>query len=210
MKGLITVAIAVGIAVAGVIVYRPEAGKAVVEYLCGGGEISAQEKENAQTKMRKIFTSAQNSFVHRMKHDRRMATSIDELGDGFRSNGTLIYYDIWLSRYGRPDVEKCRDEDQEFEREALASPYRYAVIPVSGLFGDKDRFATCIIAIPSKNEGTPALVMLAGPVENDPGDFRRDWKIHEVTDIEKISFIRQRLAEHGCCDKQFNEMIGIN
>lgn len=210
MKSLITVAIAVGIAVAGVIAYRPEARKAVVEYLFGGGEISAQDRESAQAKMRKIFTSAQNSFIHRMRHDRRMASSIDELGDGFRSNGALIYYDIWLARYGRPSGEKCRDEDLEFERKALASPYRYAVLPVNGLFGDKDRFATCIIAIPSEKGGTPALVMLAGPVENDPGDFRRDWKIHEVKDMEKISFIRQRLVAHGCFDKQFNEMIGIN
>ena len=132
-----------------------------------GQSADADEIAQAEKNMRRIFSSAQNTFIHR--NGARMAGSIEELGAGFRvgEHGALIYEDIWEARY-RADGQMP------------AGPYRYAVLPVSGLSSEQDDArTTCIVAVPTR-EGRPALLMLAGPVVNDPQDFLKAWPIRRI------------------------------
>lgn len=88
----------------------------------------------AKRNLENLFKSAQQSFIHR--NGKRMAASIEELGENFTigSNGTIIYREIWFARYGRPESDiPPKAQQEEWERKALADPYRYAVLPVRDL-----------------------------------------------------------------------------
>lgn len=161
--------------------------------------IGEEEQQKAKDTLSLIFTSAQNSFVH--KSGGVMAGSLEELGDGFTigSFGSLIYEDIWAASI------KCKAEESTeramgnaLVRKRLESPYRYGILKVKGVASEKeDDLTTCIVAVPFPFDGhkSPALVMLAGPIRNDPSDFMKAWPIVNVENISTIAMIRKWVEE---------------
>lgn len=171
------------------------------------GEISGEAVAKAQSDIAKIVSSAQNSFIHRRNDNRRLATSIEELGNGFSSNGALIYGDIWIARFGR-NPQEDGDVDPLMVKDALASPYRYAVLPVSGLFGEADDArTTCVLALPVSKKAKPLLAMVAGPIRRDPADFLKSWPTHEIRVPEAIDEIRAYAIGKKSVDRHFLELL---
>ena len=164
---------------------------------------------NAEQNLANLFKSAQQTFIHR--NQTRMAASIEELGENFSvgSNGTIIYREIWYARYGRPESDIPEPSKQEdWERKALADPYRYAVLPVKDLESPKlDDRTSVLVAIPVAETSVPGLVMVAGPVRNDPADFLREWPIRRVTTAEGCRMIRKRVEAGQPYDKPFAEAL---
>lgn len=164
---------------------------------------------NAERSLENLFKSAQQTFIHR--NQTRMAASIEELGENFSvgSNGTIIYREIWYARYGRPESDIPEPSKQEdWERKALADPYRYAVLPVKDLEspGLDDR-TSVLVAIPVSETSVPGLVMVAGPVRNDPADFLREWPIRRITTAEGCRMIRKRVEAGQPYDKAFADAL---
>ena len=146
--------------------------------------INAEQIAYATTNMFHLFRDAQYDYIHR--RGGRMANSVTELGNGFSigSFGSLIHEEIWLARFDRPEEEYVPESQQSpLERNILARPYRYAILPVQGCNSAAlDARTTCILAVPVTKDEKPMLVLLAGPVRSDPADFYRTYPIHEVSD----------------------------
>ena len=144
----------------------------------------------AEKNMRILFSSAQNTFIHR--NGERMATSIDELGPGFGigKHGALIYENIWVARVGA-DTQQTG----ELVVSMLRRPYRYAVLPVTGLSTrQEDARTTCVVALPVK-ENYPMLVMVAGPVVNDPQDFLKPWRIVRIKNSALVAQVENAIKD---------------
>lgn len=148
------------------------------------GSIAAGEIEYATTNMFHLFRDAQYDYIHR--HGGTMAKSVTELGDGFSigSFGSLIHKEIWWARLDRPaDSYVPESQQSKQERDILARPYRYAILPVRDCNSPAlDARTTCVLAVPETFEYEPLLVLLAGPIRSDPGDFYRTYPIHKVSD----------------------------
>lgn len=136
----------------------------------------------ATTNMFHLFRDAQYDYIHR--RGGKMANSVTELGNGFSigSFGSLIHEEIWLARFDRPEAEYVPDAQQsQLERNILARPYRYAILPVQDCNSPAlDARTTCILAVPVANDDSPLLVLFAGPIRSDPGDFYKAYQIHKV------------------------------
>ena len=167
--------------------------------------IDAEQIAYATTNMFHLFRDAQYDYIHR--HGGTMAKSVTELGDGFSigSFGSLIHEEIWLARLDRPEGE-CVPQSQQsqLERNILARPFRYAVLPVANCFGDAlDARTTCILAVPVAPDAEPMLVMLAGPIRSDPRDFYQSYPIHEVSDASSRKAFREAAKNGTPVDKAF-------
>lgn len=191
-------------------VYHNEIKEAVENMFSSvGGNVRLPQHEidYAKNNLRKLLSSAQDSFVHRQVGSYHMAASVDELGNGFNGNGALIYNDIWIARYGR-DFSTDKHGDAECEKKILSRPYRYAILPVKGVLSEKeDALTTCIIAIPVAENQAPVLVMIAGPIRNDPFDFRKEWGILEVSDNAQMRAVRLQIESARAVDKSFMELV---
>ena len=175
-----------------------ESGRKVVQHACDGvkgmfgdygpmgdkATIDSQEIAYATTNMFHLFRDAQYDYIHR--HGGTMARSITELGNGFSigSFGSLIHEEIWLARFDRPENEYVTAAQQsKLERNILARPYRYAILPVQGCNSPAlDERTTCILAVPFIKDDEPLLVLFAGPIRSDPGDFYKSYPVHKVSD----------------------------
>lgn len=187
----------------------------VKRLICGGDEqpptlpsqINPAEIAYATTNMFHLFRDAQYDYIHR--HGGTMARSITELGDGFSigSFGSLIHEEIWLARFDRPEREYASPSQQtKLERNILARPYRYAVLPVENCFGvEEDKRTTCILAIPVASDAEPLLVMIGGPIRSDPRDFYKSYPVHQVSDTAMRNAFRKAVAggETVSVDKAF-------
>ena len=124
-----------------------------------------------------------------------MAKSITELGNGFSigSYGSLIHEEIWLARFDRPESDYIPVSKQsQLEKDILARPYRYAILPVENCFGaEADKRTTCILAIPVAPDAQPLLVMVGGPIRSDPRDFYKSYPIHQVFDASNRNAFRE-------------------
>ena len=166
----------------------------------------------AARNLENLFKSAQQTFIHR--NGKRMGASIEELGEHFSigSNGTIIYREIWYARYGRPesDITPVPQQD-DWERNALADPYRYAVLPVRNLESPElDDRTSVLVAIPVSPTDIPGLLVVAGPVRNDPADFLRKWPIKRIVTPEGCSLLRERIDSEKPFDKTFAEEISVH
>ena len=164
---------------------------------------------NAGRNLGNLFKSAQQNFIH--KNGKRMAASIEELGENFTigSNGTIIYREIWYARYGRPDSDIPEPTKQEdWEKKALADPYRYAVLPVSGLeTPELDARTSVLVALPVAETDSPALIVVAGPVRNDPADFLREWPVLRIVTQEGCRFLRELVDAGAAYDRTFADKL---
>ena len=175
-----------------------------------GVNVRLEEKDidQARKNIRRLLSSAQDSFVHRQSGAHRMAVSIDELGDGATGTGALIYDDIWIARYRCSDLPDEQKSDVERVKEVLSRPYRYAILPVRGVYGEReDALTTCIIALPVAENQAPLLVMVAGPIRRDPFDFRKEWEIKEMLDAASMRKIRSYVEASRAVDNDFITLI---
>lgn len=167
--------------------------------------IDAEQIAYATTNMFHLFRDAQYDYIHR--RGGRMANSVTELGNGFSigSFGSLIHEEIWLARFDRPEDEYVPESQQSpLERNILARPYRYAILPVQGCNSPAlDARTTCILAVPVTKEEKPMLVLFAGPVRSDPADFYCPYPIHEVTDETACKAFQDALGKRVPVDKAF-------
>lgn len=195
------VAVVVGIGGGGYVVYklRKEAPTSM------SGHSDAEQIAYATANMYHLFRDAQYDYIHR--HGGKMANSVTELGNGFSigSYGSLIYEEIWLARFDRPEEEYIPDTQQsQLERNILARPYRYAILPVQGCNSAAlDARTTCILAIPVTKGDEPLLVLLAGPIRSDPGDFYRQYPVHKVSDEIARQEFRDAAINGAPVDKAF-------
>ena len=197
-----------------------ETGRTVVQKTCdsvkrlladGGGpaiadgSIDSSEIAYATTNLFHLFRDAQYDYIHR--HGGIMAKSVTELGNGFSigSFGSLIHEEIWLARIDRPEDEHVSaDKQSRLERDILARPYRYAVLPVEKCFGEAlDRRTTCVLAVPVGSDDKPLLVLLGGPIRSDPRDFYRPHRIHEVSAGSSLKAFRDAAKNGRPVDKMF-------
>lgn len=173
-----------------------------------GSEIGPEAIANAELNLENLFKSAQQNFIHR---NGKMAASIEELGENFTidSNGTIIYRDIWYARYGRPATDIPEESKQDdWEKKALSDPYRYAVLPVSGLATPTlDARTSVIVALPENENAIPALILVAGPIRRDPEDFQRKWAIKRVVTNEGCRMLRKQIDARAAYDKAFEEKL---
>ena len=170
-------------------------------------QINPAEIAYATTNMFHLFRDAQYDYIHR--HGGTMARSITELGNGFSigSFGSLIHEEIWLARFDRPESDYVPTSRQsQVEKNILARPYRYAILPVEDCFGaEADKRTTCILAIPVLPDAQPLLVMMGGPIRSDPQDFYKSYPIHQIFD-ESIRNAFREAASAGASvniDKDF-------
>lgn len=164
--------------------------------------VDEREVAYAEKNVRILFSSAQNTFIHR--NGSRMAASIEELGAGFRvgEHGALIHENIWEARFR----ESGRPEGEVAER-ACARPYRYAVLPVKGLSDEKgDARTTCVVALPVRG-GYPALLMVAGPVVDDPQDFLKAWPVLRVESEGARAAIRDAVERRRAFDRELGNLL---
>lgn len=170
----------------------------VRQFIGGGGstpepQITPSEIAYASTNMFHLFRDAQYDYIHR--HGGTMAKSVTELGDGFSIGffGSLIHEEIWLARFDRPESEYVPPSKQsQLEKNILARPYRYAILPVENCFGaEADKRTTCILAIPVAPDAQPLLVMVGGPIRSDPRDFYKSYPIHQVFDASIRNAFRE-------------------
>ena len=168
-------------------------------------QINAEQIAYATTNMFHLFRDAQYDYVHR--HGGTMANSVSELGNGFSigSHGSLIREEIWLARFDRPENEYVPEAQQsQLERNILARPYRYAILPVQGCNSSAlDSRTTCILAVPVTREEIPMLVLFAGPIRSDPADFYRPYPIHKVSDATACEAFRDAAVKGKPVDKAF-------
>lgn len=172
--------------------------KLKIPYISKEDDDTKNEISRAERNVRALFASAQNTFIHR--NGKKMARSIDELGAGFKvgQNGALIYEEIWIARFNAPK----NDSLSENEKLYLSRPYRYAVLPVEGLLNaEQDARTTCVVAL-SKNDACPTLVMVAGPVVSDPGDFLKNWEILHIKDSESKKYVRKLVESSQSYSKE--------
>ncbi len=166
--------------------------------------ISDAEIAYATTNLFHLFRDAQYDYIHRHGV---MAKSVTELGDGFSigSFGSLIHEEIWLARFDRPEGDYIPSSKQSrLERDILARPYRYAILPVETCFGnDLDQRTTCVMALPVSSDASPMLVMLGGPIRSDPRDFYRPCQIHNVTDATSRKAFRDATGKSAPVSKVF-------
>jgi len=169
------------------------------------GHIDAEQIAYATTNMFHLFRDAQYDYIHR--RGGKMASSVTELGNGFSigSFGTLIHEEIWLARFDRPEEEYVPEAQQsQLERNILARPYRYAILPVRDCNSPAlDARTTCILAIPVANEETPLLVLFAGPLRVDHADFYRSYPIHAISDEAACKAFRCSAVDGAPVDKAF-------
>lgn len=156
-------------------------------------QIDSSEIAYATTNMVHLFRDAQYDYIHR--HGGTMAKSITELGNGFSigSFGSLIHEEIWLARFDRPESDYVPTSRQsQLEKNILARPYRYAILPVEDCFGaEADKRTTCILAIPVLPDAQPLLVMMGGPIRSDPQDFYKSYPIHQIFDASIRNAFRE-------------------
>ena len=162
------------------------------EPVADGRTIDLGEIAYAKANMFHLFRDAQYDYIHR--HGGTMAKSVTELGNGFSigSFGSLIHEEIWLARIDRPEDEYvAEDKQSRLERDILARPYRYAILPVEKCFGEAlDRRTTCVLAVPVGSDDKPLLVLIGGPIRSDPQDFYRSYRIHEVVEGSSLNAFR--------------------
>ena len=174
-----------------------------------GAQIAEREIVRAETNLVKIFSSAQRTFIHR--NQSRMATSLEELGDGFSigASGTIIHRNIWYARFGRPDVDiPPREKQEEWERDALADPYRYVVMPVRDLSSpEADARTSVAVALPVDDTAVPVLVQVAGPVRRDPDDFLREWPTLRLYNHEACRLVRIAIRDGEAYTKRFHDRL---
>ena len=169
--------------------------------------ISDAEIAYATTNLFHLFRDAQYDYIHR--HGGVMAKSITELGDGFSigSFGSLIHEEIWLARFDRPESDYVPlSRQSQLEKNILARPYRYAILPVENCFGaEADKRTTCILAIPVAPDAQPLLVMVGGPIRSDPRDFYKSYPIHQVFDASNRNAFREAASAGASVsiDKEF-------
>jgi hypothetical protein len=163
----------------------------------------------AERNLANLFKSAQQTFIHR--NGKRMAESIEELGENFSvgSGGTIIYREIWYARYGRPETDIPEVSKQEdWEKKALADPYRYAVLPVRNLETPQlDARTSVLVALPVAETDLPALLVVAGPVRSDPADFLREWPVRRIITKEGSKMLRDRVKAGSAYDKVFADKL---
>lgn len=188
-------------------------GCAIYRYLhtgdCSVFRIPETSVAYAARNLENLFKSAQQTFIHR--NGKRMGASIEELGEHFTigSNGTIIYREIWYARYGRPesDITPVAKQD-DWERKALADPYRYAVLPVHGFESlELDDRTSVLVAIPVSGKNVPGLLVVAGPVRNDPADFLRKWPVKRIVTPEGCQLLRDRIDAKKPYDPAFAEEL---
>lgn len=167
--------------------------------------IDAEQIAYATTNMFHLFRDAQYDYIHR--RGGKMAKSVTELGNGFSigSFGSLIHEEIWLARFDRPEEEYVPEAQQsQLERNILARPYRYAILPVQDCNSPAlDARTTCILAVPVANDDSPLLVLFAGPIRVDPGDFYRAYPVYEVSDETAREAFRNAVINGVPVDKPF-------
>ena len=155
-----------------------------------------------------LFRDAQYDYIHR--HGGKMANSVTELGNGFSigSFGSLIHEEIWLARFDRPEKEYVPEAQQsQLERNILARPYRYAILPVQGCNSAVlDARTTCILAVPVAKDDAPLLVLFAGPIRSDPGDFYKSYPVYKVLDEAARDAFRDAVAKGMSVDKAFLDL----
>ncbi len=167
--------------------------------------ISPSEIAYATTNMFHLLRDAQYDYIHR--HGGTMAKSVTELGNGFSigSFGSLIHEEIWLARLDRPEDEYVPETKQSrLERDILARPYRYAILPVERCLGEAlDRRTTCILSVPVSSDAKPLLVLLGGPIRSDPKDFYRPYQIHEISEGASRKAFQDAAKNGTSVDKDF-------
>ena len=196
-----------------------ETGRTVVRQACDGVQrifgddgssvdktmIDSGEIAYATTNLFHLFRDAQYDYIHR--HGGTMARSITELGNGFSigSFGSLIHEEIWLARLDRPEEEYVsRDKQSRIERDILARPYRYAILPVENCLSEAlDRRTTCALAIPVAQDDKPILLLLGGPIRSDPQDFYRSYQIHKISEEVSCKAFRDAAKNRTAVDKSF-------
>ena len=138
-----------------------------------------------------------------------MAKSVTELGNGFSigSFGSLIHEEIWLARLDRPEAEYVpANKQSRLERDILARPYRYAILPVEKcLNAALDRRTTCVLAVPVTPDDKPLLVLFGGPIRSDPQDFYRPYQIHKISEEASSKAFRDAAKNRTPVDKTFLE-----
>lgn len=218
-SALVVVFVALVVAVSTIFLTGTEPGRKVVQQAGDGvkqifdGEkpvesnktIDSSEIAYAMTNMFHLLRDAQYDYIHR--HGGIMAKSVTELGNGFSigSFGSLIHEEIWLARLDRPEEEfVLEDKQSRLERDILARPYRYAILPVEKCFGEAlDRRTTCVLAVPVGSDDKPLLMLLGGPIRSDPKDFYRPYRIHEVSEESSLKAFRDAAKNGKSVDKTF-------
>ena len=172
------------------------------------GSIDDEQIAYATTNMFHLFRDAQYDYIHR--RGGKMASSVTELGNGFSSGsfGSLIHEEIWLARFDRPEEEYVPEAKQsQLERNILARPYRYAILPVQGCNTPAlDARTTCVLAVPVAKNDSPLLVLFAGPIRSDPGDFYKSYPVHKVSDETARNAFRDAVVKGMPVNKAFLDL----
>jgi len=161
--------------------------------------------ESAEMNLRRLI-SAQNSYVHRQMKNRRLARSIDELGNGIKGNGCVIYSDIWYSRSGGD--KQLLNLDAELQEQVRSHPYSYSIMPLRDVYGGRDDELSCLaVAIPKTDGLLPMLVLSVGPIKSDPVDFHKKWPVFKILEKETMDLVKSAVDANSPCDKELLSKI---